>query len=87
MAEPEPKNNEFDAAEKELRKIGSNMWFSGLNDEWQGFLIANTVEHFDTYEVTMNQAAQSLINVFQKLVNANPEILQQNPWKVVLNPK
>jgi hypothetical protein len=87
MAEAEPNNNEFDTAEKELRKIGSNLWFSGLDDEWQDFLIANTGEYFDTYEVTMDQAARSLINVFQKLVNANPEILHQNPWKVVINPK
>ena len=47
MTEPVPNNNEFNAAEAALRKIGSNMWFGSLNDEWQDFMVSNTVEIFD----------------------------------------
>jgi hypothetical protein len=83
MKEPIPNNNEFEAAESALRKIGSNLWFSGLSEEWQDFLTSNTVEHFDTYELTMEQAAASLVKVYQELVTANPGILEQNPWHVV----
>jgi hypothetical protein len=81
MSEPTPNNNEFDAAEKALRNIGSNLWFSGLSDEWQDFLIANTVETFDTYELSLDQAAQRLINFFQKVVSARPDLLELDPWK------
>ncbi|MGO0305266.1 hypothetical protein ACTL6P_01450 [Endozoicomonas acroporae] len=81
MTEPIPGNNERNAAEAALRKIGSNLWFSGLSDEWQDFLVSNTVEHFDTYEQTMEEAAAGMVRVFQKLVNQDPDILQANPWE------
>ncbi|WP_067515893.1 hypothetical protein [Endozoicomonas ascidiicola] len=84
MSEPLPGNNELYAAEQALRKIGSNVWFSGLSDEWQDFLISNTVEHFDTYELSMHEAAMIMIQVFQKLIGNNPELLQLNPWETVL---
>lgn len=84
MPEPTPNNNEFEAAERALRKIGSNLWFAGLSEEWQDFLTSNTVEHFDTYELTMEQAAAALIDVYQKLGSNNPGILKQNPWHVTL---
>lgn len=80
MKEPIPNNNEFEAAEHALRKIGSNLWFSGLSEEWQDFLVSNTVEHFDTYQVSMQEAASSMIKVIQDLLEKHPEILQQNPW-------
>ena len=80
MKEPAENNNEFKSAEETLRKIGSNLWFSGLSEEWQDFLVSNTVEFFDTYEVSMHQAANKLISIYQVLVNADPSILQKNPW-------
>jgi hypothetical protein len=79
MTEPIPDNNELDAAEEELRKIGSNLWFGGLSEQWQDFLVSNTVEFFDTYEVSMQQAASELIRIYKVLANADPCILQKNP--------
>lgn len=84
MTAPNPNNNEFGAAEKELRLIGSNLWFGGLSEEWQDFLIRNTVEFFDNYEVTMHQAAQEMVGVYQKLVSVDPGILDLNPWETNL---
>ena len=85
MADPTPGNNEFKAAEKALRDIGSNMWFSSLSDEWQDFLISNTVECFDNYQLTMQEAANSIIGIYQKLVSADRSILQSNPWDTTIN--
>jgi len=81
--EPTPNNNESDAAEKALRNIGSNLWFGGLSDEWQDFLISNTVEHFDTYEVSMQDAATNMLKAIQVIISKNPDLLDQNPWQVV----
>jgi hypothetical protein len=82
MMEPIPNNNEFEAAERALIKVGSNLWFSGLSEAWKDFLTSHTVEHFDTYETTMEQAAVSVLKVYQELVANNPEILNQNPQAV-----
>ena len=79
MKEPQVNNNEFQAAERELRKIGSNLWFGGLSDEWQDFLRSNTVECFDTYEVSMNEAAIEIIKIYQQMVSSNPDILKLDP--------
>jgi hypothetical protein len=84
LKEPIPNNNEFEFAECALRKIGSNLWFSGLSDEWQDFLTSNTVEHFDTYEITIEVAASNMLRVYQELVTNNPGILGQNPWDAIL---
>ncbi|MCP5207062.1 MAG: hypothetical protein H7A01_07660 [Hahellaceae bacterium] len=84
MNEPIPNNNEFEAAESALRKVGSNVWFSGLSEEWRDFLVSNTLEQFDNYQMTMLEAAQNMISVFQELVNSNPGILDENPWEVVV---
>jgi hypothetical protein len=81
MTETLPNNNEFNAAEVALRKIGSNLWFGGLTDEWQDFLVSNTVETFDTYELSIDQAAQKMIEVFQQLLAADPSLLNKNPWE------
>ena len=81
MTEPIPGNNEFEAAETALRQIGSNLWFGGLSAEWQGFLTSNTVEFFDNYQVTMQEAANAIIGIYKKLVNADPSILLSNPWE------
>ncbi|HQT01972.1 MAG TPA: hypothetical protein PLU46_03770 [Thiotrichales bacterium] len=80
MTEPVPNNNEFEAAEKALRDIGSNLWFGGLSDEWQDFLVSNTVGCFDNYQLTMKEAANTIIGIYQQMVNADPSILQSNPW-------
>jgi hypothetical protein len=80
MNEPIPSNNEFNAAEKALRRIGSNLWFGGLSEEWQDFLVSNTVECFDNYQVTMQEAANLIIGKYQQIVNSNPSILQLNPY-------
>ena len=84
MKEPIPDNNEFEAAERALRKLGSNLWFGGLSKEWQDFLTSNTVEHFDTYHLTMEQAAADMVRIYRQLVSNNPSILEQNPWNVML---
>lgn len=80
MKEPGAIDEEFKAAEEALRKIGSNLWFGGLSEQWQAFLVSNTVDFFDNYEVSMHQAASELIRIYQVLVNADPSILQENPW-------
>ena len=80
MTEPVPRNNEFGAAEEALRKAGSNLWFGGLSKEWQDFLIYNTVECFDNYEVNMLEAATWILDIYKKMVSADPGILQSNPW-------
>lgn len=85
MNEPIPDNNEFKAAEKSLRDIGSNLWFVGLSVEWQDFLVQNTVECFDNYQITIQEAASAIIGIYQKMVNTDPNILQKNPWNTNLN--
>jgi len=85
MTEPVPNNNEFNAAEAALRKIGSNMWFGSLNDEWQDFMVSNTVEIFDTYEISIEQAARHMLEVFQQLIDADLSLLDQNPWEIKLS--
>lgn len=80
MNNPIPHNNEFDAAEKALREIGSHLWFGGLSDEWQDFLISNTVECFDNYELSMYEAATAIIDIYKKMVLFDPSILNSNPW-------
>jgi hypothetical protein len=81
MTDPIANNNEFQSAEKALRDIGSNLWFGGLSEEWQDFLVSNTVECFDTYEMSMHQAANAIISIYKKIVNSDPNILQSNPWE------
>ena len=80
MSNPTPNSDEFEAAETAIRKIGSHLWFGDLTPEWQGFLVANTVETFDQYEVTMDQAAQKLIEFYVEIVQAYPEAKTMNPW-------
>lgn len=87
MEEPIPNNNEFKAAEHALRKIGSNLWFSALSDEWKDYLISNTLEHFDTYEISIHEAAKSMIGVYREVVSRNPELLEQNPWQAMITNK
>lgn len=84
MKDPSPDNNEFAAAELALRKRGSNLWFSGLSEEWQEFLVANTVETFDSYQLTMDEAASNMIRIFQEIVANNPAVMDQNPWEVIV---
>lgn len=85
MNDPRPNNNEFHAAEQELRKIGSNLWFGGLSDEWQDFLVSHTVECFDTYESSLPEAANLMISIYQVVVNAEPGMLHKDPWKIGLD--
>ena len=80
MSEPISGNNEFKTAEQALRKIGSNLWFGGLSAEWQDFLVSNTVECFDNYQLTMQEAANAIISIYQQMVNSDSSILQSNPW-------
>jgi hypothetical protein len=84
LTESKPNNNEFEAAEIALRKIGSKLWFGGLTDEWQDFLKSNTVEIFDTYELTLEQAASKMIEMFQRLLAADPSLLEKDPWATTL---
>ncbi|WP_417517917.1 hypothetical protein [Marinobacter sp.] len=84
MKEPIPYNNEFVAAELALRKGGSNLWFSGLSEEWQEVLVTNTVETFDSYQLTMDEAAGNMIRIYQEIVAKNPVVMDQNPWKVIV---
>ncbi len=79
MNEPLKDNNEFGAAEEALRQIGSNLWFGGLSNEWQGFLVANTVQFFDDHHASMLQSAEQVIAAYQAIVRADPSVLQQNP--------
>jgi hypothetical protein len=81
MADLTPNNNEFEAAETALRKIGSHSWFGDLTPEWQGFLVSNTVDTFAHYEVTMDQAAQKLIEFYVEIIQAYPEAKTMNPWE------
>ncbi|OOE60285.1 hypothetical protein BZG13_00370 [Salinivibrio sp. ML323] len=80
MDDPLPHNNELSAAEKSLRRIGSNVWFGGLSEEWQDYLISHTVETFDTYDMSMEKAASVLIQAYQEMVRFQPAVLDVNPW-------
>jgi hypothetical protein len=71
----------FKEAERSLRKQGSNLWFGGLTPEWQEFLITNTVEFFNEYEATMDQAAAELIKVYSRLISADPSLKHKNPFE------
>lgn len=84
MKDPIPNNNEFEAAELTLRKGASNLWFSGLSEEWQEFLVANTVETFDNYQLSMDEAASNMIRIYQEIVAKNPAAMDQNPWEVIV---
>ncbi len=81
MSYPTPRSDELDAAKTALLKIGSHLWFSGLTLEWQKFLVSNTIEAFDQYQVTMEQAAQKLIEFYVETVQAYPKAKAMNPWK------
>lgn len=82
MKQPEPHNNEFKAAEQALRNIGSHLWFGGLPEAWQEYLIAHTVECFDNYEVTMDQAANAVLKVYQDWILAYENLLELDPWSI-----
>lgn len=84
MKEPIPDNDEFEAAELALRKGGSNLWFSSLSEEWQEFLVANTVETFDSYQLSMDEAAGNMIRIYLEIVAKNPAVMDQNPWEVIV---
>jgi hypothetical protein len=84
MKEPIPNNNELEAAKEALRKGASNLWFGGLSEEWQEFLVANTVEIFDSYQLSMAEAASRMIRIYQEIAAKNPEAMDQNPWEVIL---
>lgn len=81
MSDPSLNNNEFEAAETAIRKIASHLWFCGLTPEWQDFLVSKTVETFDQHEVTMDLAAQKLIEFYVEIVQACPEAKTMNPWE------
>jgi len=81
MSDPTSNNSEFEAAETAICRIGSDSWFSGLTPEWQGFLVSNTVKTFDQYQVTLDQAAQKLIEFYVEMIQAYPEAETMNPWE------
>jgi hypothetical protein len=84
MSDPISYNNEFEAAEKAIRNLGSNSWFGDLTSHWQDFLVSHTVETFNRYEVTMDQAAQKLIEFYVEITLTCPEAKTMNPWEARL---
>jgi hypothetical protein len=84
MSDPIPNDNEFEAAEKAIRNLGSNSWFGDLTPHWQDFLVSHTVETFKRYEVTMDQAAQKLIEFYVEMTVTHPEAKTLNPWEARL---
>ena len=81
MTDTISKGSEFAAAEKAIREIGSDPWFDGLTPEWRDFLVSNTVETFKKYEVTLDQAAQKLIEFYVEISFTYPEAKTMNPWE------
>jgi hypothetical protein len=79
MDELIPKNNEFAAAEKALRKLGSNLWFGGLTEEWKEYLCAHAVEVFDMFEMPISEAAQIVLNALTETSKLEPAIMQTPP--------
>ena len=79
MSDPIRNNNAFADAEKAIRKIASDLWFGGLTPEWQDFLVSHTVETFKQYEVTLDQAAQKLIELYVEIIHAYPEAQTMDP--------
>lgn len=79
MTDQAPNINELSTCERALRKVGSNLWFGGLSNEWQDFLVSHTVECFDMYEVSMLHAAQMIINIFQQMLLHEPDAIQESP--------
>ena len=80
MSDAIPNNDELEAAEKAIRNLGSNSWFGDLTPPWQDFLVSHTVETFKRYEVTMDQAAQKLIEFYVEITLTYPETKTINPW-------
>jgi len=85
--DPVPNNEEYDAAERALRDTGSNSWFGTLQEDWQVVLICSTVECFDTYKVSMQEASSLIIKNYQQLVDINPKIMDEEPWSANLRIK
>ena len=75
----------FKEAESSLRRLGSNLWFGGLSEAWREFLILNTVDFFENYEVTMIQAAEEVIKLYRRVVSLDPAILRKDPSEVTFN--
>ena len=84
MNDPTPSDSQLKAAEKAIRKIGSNSWFGTLTPDWQRFLVSHTVETFVQYELTMDQAAQKLIEFYVEITLEYPEAKTTNPWEARL---
>ena len=81
MSDPTPNDNQFEAAENAICKIGSNSWFGDLTPSWQRFLVSHTVETFGQYELTMDQAAQKLIEFYVEITLDYPEVKTIDPWE------
>lgn len=84
MSDPTPNDNQLETAEKAIRKIGSDSWFGSLTPDWQRFLVSHTVETFGQYELTMDQAAQKLIEFYVEITLDHPEAKTINPWEARL---
>ena len=84
MSDPISNEDQLDAAEHAIRKIGSDPWFADLTPDWQRFLVSHTVETFGRYEVTMEQAAQKLIEFYVEITLDYPEAKSMNPWEARL---
>ena len=80
MNDTTPNDSQSEAAEKAIRKIASDLWFGDLSTDWQHFLISHTVETVGEYGVTMDQAAQKLIEFYVEITLDFPEAKTMNPW-------
>ena len=81
MCDSDPDINAFEAAEKAICRLASDPWFRDLTPHWQDFLVSQTVETFNRYEVTVEQAAQKLIEFYVEVTLDHPEAKAMNPWK------
>ena len=84
MCDAIPNDNASAAAEKAICRLGSDSWFHDLTPHWQQFLVFHTVDTFNRYEVTMDQAAQELIEFYVETTLDHPEAKTMNPWEARL---
>ena len=75
---------EFADAKRAICSLASDSWFNDLTPDWQAFLVSHTVETLTQYEVTMEQAAQKLIEFYVEITASFPAAETMSPWEASL---
>lgn len=84
MSDTTPGQIGLQDAEAAIRKLATDGWFDGLTIDWQRFLVANTLETYRQYDITLDQAAQKLIEFYVETIQTYPGAETMNPWEEML---